>query len=77
MYYILLAFLIIIIYLWVTKARRTFLLVMCGPGLAQKPGFGFGRLRLLKTQARPIVKAQAWLGLGLAQAQALPVNNKY
>ena len=48
-------------------------LVMCRPGLAQKPGLGlgFGGLRLTKPGARPIVKAQAWLGLGWAQAQAL------
>ena len=42
-----------------------------------RAGLGFGGLRLRKTQAQPIVKARAWLGLGLAQARALPVNNKY
>jgi len=35
---------------------------MCRLGLAQNPrlGLGFGRLRLTKPGAQPIVKDQAW-----------------
>jgi len=52
---------------------------MCGPGRAQKPGLGSAlvgqasqNLSLAHCQ-----EAQAGLGLGWAQAQALLANNKY